>query len=172
MKLREYETIYITKPDLSEQEQNAINERLAKAFKESGAYLLKRQVWGKRKLAYEIKKCSKGVYVSLKYLSGPELINELERLMKIMDGVIRFMTFRVADFVDVEKRLAEQKAEDEREAAEAAARQAEMERQQEQDEEGQDENTSDTEEERVADEEEGETDSGDDDSDGQSDNED
>lgn len=127
---REYETIYIMRPDLGEDEEAAVGERMNGILEKTQARLLKQAVWGKRKLAYEIKKYSKGVYVSLQYLSGTDTVRELERNLKILDPVIRFQTFKVADRVDVEKRLAEQAVEDAREAAERAEREREQARQQ------------------------------------------
>ncbi|RLB53847.1 MAG: 30S ribosomal protein S6 [Deltaproteobacteria bacterium] len=130
MLFREYETIYIMRPDLAEEEEAAVAERMSGILDKTQARLLKQAVWGKRKLAYEIKKYSKGVYVSLKYLSAADTVQELERNLKILDPVIRFQTFKIADGVDVDKRLAEQAAEDAREEAERAERERALAQQQ------------------------------------------
>lgn len=129
MYLREYETIYILRPDLEEAEGAALSEKLGGILDKEGAKVLKQRFWGKKKLAYEIKKQPKGVYVSCKYLSGPTAVKEFERNLKIMDDVLKYQTIRVAENVDVEARLAQQEAEDKAQAvidaqkkAEAAAR--------------------------------------------------
>jgi len=127
MSLREYETIYILKPDLTEDEGGEVNSKLDDVLNREGARILKREPWGKKKLAYEIKKQPKGVYFSLKYLSLPKAVTEFERSMKILEPVLKFQTIKVAEDVDVEKRVAEQEAQDRVAAAAEAKKKAEEE---------------------------------------------
>jgi small subunit ribosomal protein S6 len=126
MYLREYETIYILRPDLSDDESAQINERMGAVLDREGAKILKRSIWGKKKLAYEIKKQPKGVYVHVSYLGKPEVVKEFERNLKIVEPVLKYQTIKIAEFVDVEARVSQQEAAD-RAAAEAEAkRKAEM----------------------------------------------
>jgi small subunit ribosomal protein S6 len=111
MLLREYETIYILRPDLAEEEEAKVGEKISAVLDREGAKILKHSVWGKKKLAYEINKQPKGVYVSLKYLSEPVTVKEFERNLKIFDPVLKYQTIKISDRVDVEKRLAEQEVE-------------------------------------------------------------
>lgn len=125
--MREYETIYVLRPDMSEQEEAAIHGRLAEVITRQSAHLLKQAIWGKRKLAYDIGNFSKGVYVSLKYLAEAQTVQELERNLKILEPVIRFGTFRVGEVDDIQERIARQAKEDEDEAARRAAGQKQQE---------------------------------------------
>ena len=125
MLLREYETIYILRPDLAEEEEASVGEKISAVLDREGAKILKHSVWGKKKLAYEINKQPKGVYVSLKYLSEPVTIREFERNLKIFDPVLKYQTIMVSDRVDVEKRMAEQAAENRVEEAIEAKRREE-----------------------------------------------
>jgi small subunit ribosomal protein S6 len=129
--LREYETLFILRPDLTDEATLQINERLKGVLDREGARLLKCNVWGKRKTAFEVKKQPKGIYVQLCFLSAPGSIREVERNLRMLEPVIRYQTIKVAEEVDVEKRLAQQEAEDRAQAeaeakarAEAEARQA------------------------------------------------
>jgi len=118
--MREYETVYILRPDMTEQEEAAINSRLAEVVTREKGHLLKQAIWGKKKLAYEIRHFNKGLYVSLKYVSEAPVVQELERNLKILEPVIRFGTFRVGEVENLQERIARQAKEDEEEAARLA----------------------------------------------------
>lgn len=125
MNLREYETLYILKPDLPDEQVTKLNERLTGVLGREGARVLRLDVWGRKKLAYEVRKNPKGLYVHLSYLSLPQVVAEFERNLRVIESVIKFQTIRVADDVDVEERLRRQEAEDRLRAAEEARRAAE-----------------------------------------------
>ncbi|MAO83374.1 MAG: 30S ribosomal protein S6 [Myxococcales bacterium] len=126
---REYETVCILDPDLEEEGKlDALLERIQGVIDKSGGSYLGVEHWGKRKLAYEINKSSRGYYVINRFLGHkPALIREVERNLRIMDGVWRFLTIQVDQDVDPEVRLASAKVEQEKldqeriAAAEAAA---------------------------------------------------
>ena len=125
MLLREYETIYILRPDLSEEEITGVKEKVTNIFSREEGHILHQDIWGKKKLSYEIKKQPKGIYVHLSYLGGPATISELERNLRLMEPVLKYQTLRVAKDVDVERRLAERDAEEQSRAAAAARKEAE-----------------------------------------------
>ena len=75
MLLREYETIYILRPDLSEEEITGVKEKVTNIFSREEGHILHQDIWGKKKLSYEIKKQPKGIYVHLSYLGGPATIS-------------------------------------------------------------------------------------------------
>ena len=83
-----YETVYIVRPDLSEEETAAIVERF-KALAEQHGTVDGVDEWGKRRLAYEIADFTEGYYVLMSFTSGPEFPAELDRIFKITDGIIR-----------------------------------------------------------------------------------
>ena len=125
MLLREYETIYILRPDLTDDEITGVKEKVANIFSREEGHVLHQDVWGKKKLSYEIKKQPKGIYVHLSYLGGPATTNEIERNLRLMEPVLKYQTLRVAKDVDVDRRLAERDAEEKTRAAAAARREAE-----------------------------------------------
>jgi small subunit ribosomal protein S6 len=133
--VREYELVYIIQPDAAPEREKEIHTRLDDALARSEGTLLLRDDWGKRRLAYEIRKFQKGHYVLLSYLGQGHVVSELERLLRVDPDVLRFLTVKVSDEVkDVESRIARAREEEaerarhreerERQEAERAARQA------------------------------------------------
>ncbi|GAB6927958.1 30S ribosomal protein S6 [Paenibacillus sp. JCM 10914] len=88
--MRKYEVMYIIRPDI---EQEAVQATVDKfqGIISNGGEITKHDVMGKRRLAYEIKKFRDGVYVLVNFNATPEVVAELERLMKISDEVIRYL---------------------------------------------------------------------------------
>ena len=85
-----YELMYIINPNLSEEETAAIVEKF-KALVEQNGTLDEMEEMGKRKLAYEINYISEGYYVLVKFTSAPEFPAELDRVLGITDGVMRYL---------------------------------------------------------------------------------
>ena len=83
-----YEVLYVLNPNLTEEETQAIVEKLKTLIEQNGN-VDEMEEWGKRKLAYEINYLTEGYYVLVKFTSGPELPAELDRILGITDGVIR-----------------------------------------------------------------------------------
>lgn len=98
--LREYETIFIVSPDSTNETLTELNTKVGDIITDNEGKLLQIENWGKRKLAYDIKKYSRGVYLYWKYLAKPELITELERNLKLQDSVIRYMSIIIDEDVD------------------------------------------------------------------------
>ena len=90
--LREYETIYILRPDTQNDRVAEVNQRVRGIIESQGGVVLNVDNWGKRKLAYEIKKELKGIYLFWSYLGSPQVVTEFERNMRMLDPVIRYMT--------------------------------------------------------------------------------
>ncbi|MHA0857557.1 30S ribosomal protein S6 [Paenibacillus sp. CMAA1364] len=88
--MRKYEVMYIIRPDI---EQDAVTAAVEKfqGIISNGGEITKHDVMGKRRLAYEIKKFNDGTFVLVNFNGTPEVINELERLMKISDDIIRYL---------------------------------------------------------------------------------
>ena len=103
--MREYETIYILKPDTIADQVGEVNTRVKGIIEDGGGKILKLDNWGKRRLAYEIQKERKGVYLYWQYLGGPEIVAEFERNLRMLDPVIRYMTVRLDENVDPAERL-------------------------------------------------------------------
>lgn len=119
-KLRRYELVYILQPEATEEERAKIDERVLNALEKGGAHVLKREEWGKRKLAYEVKKHNKGYYIYIVYAAQAAVPAEVERQLRLSDTVLRFMTIVLDRDISLEAAKAEIAAEEE---ARAAARQ-------------------------------------------------
>jgi small subunit ribosomal protein S6 len=97
---REYETTYILRPDVSNDGISTVNTKIRGIIETGGGSLLKVENWGRRKLAYEVKKHLKGVYLFFSYLGPAGLVEEVERNLRLSDTVIRYYSVKVANNVD------------------------------------------------------------------------
>lgn len=104
---REYETIFILRPDIANDAIAAVNTKMRGVVETGGGRLLKVENWGRRKLAYEVKKQLKGVYLFWRYLGDPGLVEEVERNLRLTDAVIRYYSVKVGDNVDVATKTTE-----------------------------------------------------------------
>ncbi|GED16710.1 30S ribosomal protein S6 [Aneurinibacillus migulanus] len=92
--MRKYEVMYILRPDLQEEATKANVERFSNVITEDGGEMEKVNEMGKKRLAYEIDDYREGFYVLMNFQSEPQAVNEMERLMKISDDVIRYLVVR------------------------------------------------------------------------------
>lgn len=92
---RKYETIFILNPDLDEGTAQSAIEKIKGIITQGNGEILKTEDWGKRKLAYEVKKKSKGHYLLIHFSGTPALLSELERNFRVMDAVIKFQSVRL-----------------------------------------------------------------------------
>ena len=97
---REYETIYILKTAVAGEAAKKVAGRVEEVVKKGGGTLTQVETWGRRPLAYPVKKQKRGVYVYLKYLGGGKVVAELERNLKMLDDVIKFQTIQTRADVD------------------------------------------------------------------------
>jgi small subunit ribosomal protein S6 len=95
--MRKYETIFILDPDLEEEKTQSVIEKVKGIITQANAEILKVEDWGKRKLAYEVKKKSKGHYFLIHFLGTPALLSELERNFRVMDAVIKYQSVRLGE---------------------------------------------------------------------------
>ena len=93
--MRKYETIFILNPDLEEEQTQSTIEKVKGIITQTNGEILKVEDWGKRKLAYEVKKKAKGHYILIHFLGTPALLSELERNFRVMDAVIKFQSVRL-----------------------------------------------------------------------------
>jgi len=89
-----YETMYILRPDLGEEQVEEAINKYQNFIREQGAEQIEVQHRGKRRLAYEIKKQRDGIYVQMNYQGPGALIAPLERAMRLSDEVIRYLTIK------------------------------------------------------------------------------
>lgn len=98
--MRRYETTYILRPNLGEEQFSEIIERTNNIITGDGGAIINLERWGNRKLAYEIRKENLGQYVYLDYAAPGATIQEMERIFRIDDNVLRFLTVKLADSID------------------------------------------------------------------------
>ncbi|WP_337886061.1 30S ribosomal protein S6 [Fischerella thermalis] len=87
-----YETMYILRPDLGDEQVEQIISKYENLLREQGADNIQSQNRGKRRLAYEIKKQRDGIYIQLNYTGPGKMIAVLERAMRLSEEVIRYLT--------------------------------------------------------------------------------
>jgi small subunit ribosomal protein S6 len=104
---REYETIYILRPDSTTDVIAQVNQKIRGVVETGGGTLLKVDNWGKRKLAYEVKKQLKGIYLFFAYLGTAGLVEEVERNLRLTDSVIRYYSVKIEENVDPAGRTSE-----------------------------------------------------------------
>lgn len=90
--MRTYETIFIVHPDVAGEAYSAVVEKFKTVLADQGAQVLKVDEWGARKLAYPIKKQTRGSYVLVAYEAGAGVIAEFERRMRLDDSIMKFQT--------------------------------------------------------------------------------
>jgi small subunit ribosomal protein S6 len=90
-----YELMYIVRPTVDEQALAAVNEKIEKFITNGGGQLLKREDWGKRRLAYPIAKFTEGFYSVLQLDLPSRAVRDLDRSLKLTEEILRFLITRV-----------------------------------------------------------------------------
>jgi small subunit ribosomal protein S6 len=107
--MRRYELIFIVQPDLNEEETKAVADRYLQIIAAQKGSIIKTEDWGKRRLAYDIKKQSKGTYILVDFYGPGSMIREIERNLKIDDNILKFITVKTRDSFDPESLEEERK---------------------------------------------------------------
>jgi len=100
--MRRYETIFIVRPNIGEDDIAAITSKTTSIIEGDGGTIIKIDKWGLKKLAYLIKKESQGYYVYVDYAGIPASVAEIERIFRIDDRVLKYLTLKLADSCDPE----------------------------------------------------------------------
>ena len=95
--MRRYETIVILKPSLGEADNQAGIDRAVGIIENFGGSIIKIDKWGLKKLAYLINKENQGFYVHILYAGLPAGVDEMERVFRIDDNVMKFLTVKLQD---------------------------------------------------------------------------
>ena len=95
--LNKYESIYIINPNVEGEALKGLVGKFNALIESEGGKVTETNEWGMKKLAYPIKKLTQGYYVLVNFEAKPEFIDELERVYKITDSVIKFITIRKED---------------------------------------------------------------------------
>ena len=106
-KQREYETTLVLNPELTDEQASETIDRLKEVLTRMKAELLREDRWGKKKLAYEVKKQVRGHYVLFHYVGPVGVVEELVRMARNTEEVFRFLTTRLGEVHDIEAKRAE-----------------------------------------------------------------
>jgi small subunit ribosomal protein S6 len=113
MSERIYEILFIADPNLGEPEVDTLASHVQGYVEKEGGKVQKVEKWGKKRLAYTVRRQREGYYVLLTVEGGALLVKEVERRIRVTDGVIRFITVRVDEELrKAEGRKARRAAED------------------------------------------------------------
>ncbi len=97
---REYETIYVLRPDITKEGAEKVSNRVAEVMQREGGTLTQVESWGRRALAFPVANHRRAYYIYLKYLGGGGVVSELERNFRMLDGVLKYQTVKLQDEVD------------------------------------------------------------------------
>jgi small subunit ribosomal protein S6 len=108
--MRRYETVFIVNPELSEDQHQLLFDKLNGLVPEDQGMLVKLDEWGNKRLAYEVKKHTRGYYVLMDFCGDGALVKEIERNLRLDDRVLKYMTVLKDETVDLEAVKAEMEA--------------------------------------------------------------
>ncbi len=103
-RLREYETIFLVKPELTDDNVDRLKERVRGIVSREGGKVIRFTVWGKKKTLYPVAKQPRAIYVHTHYLGSSKMVAEVERNLRNLDEVTRYLSVKIADEVDPESR--------------------------------------------------------------------
>ena len=95
--MRSYESVLILKPDIDEARADEALEKIGEFIKSNGGACLKIEKWGKKRLAYRIRKNRFGVYLNIYHTLDSAKVAELESKYRLFDLIIKFMVLRLTD---------------------------------------------------------------------------
>jgi len=112
---RVYEVLFIADPNLGEPEVDALTATVQGFLEKEGGKIQKVEKWGKKRLAYLVHRHREGSYVLIVAEGGPQMVKEVERRIRVTDGIIKFITVRVdEELKKAERRKAKRNAEEEK----------------------------------------------------------
>lgn len=90
-----YETIYIVKPSLSEEEIANVTDKIKALIEKDGGEVIGTESFGKKRLAYEVRKEKRGIYLILHFKGTPATLRELEQTYRLSESIIKFMVVKI-----------------------------------------------------------------------------
>jgi len=89
--MRTYEALFICRPELGDEDIQTVVNKTETLIKDNGGTIVRSEVWGKRRLAYEVKKLTEGIYVLVRFEADPSFVEKLENYFRLEDNVIRYL---------------------------------------------------------------------------------
>jgi small subunit ribosomal protein S6 len=99
--MRRYESVWVVDGDLPDEEVKAAIDKFSRIIDSQGGMLVGVDEWGRKKLAYKINRTTRGYYVLTDFAGTPETVKELERNYRIDDRIVRYLTVKKSDQVDL-----------------------------------------------------------------------
>ncbi len=95
--MRNYELVYVLQPELEEESVAANSQRIEQLITANGGLISETKPWGKRRLAYPIDGYRDGRYTLIRFEIDPQSIQELERTLKLIEEIIRYLLVSAED---------------------------------------------------------------------------
>ena len=92
--MKKYESIFVIRPDASEETVAEASEKAQQQVTRNGGIILALENWGRKKLAYEIKRFTEGIYIKLDFEAPGDVVDKLARHLTLAEEVIRYQTTR------------------------------------------------------------------------------
>jgi small subunit ribosomal protein S6 len=100
--MRYYETLYLINPELGEEDCKGVIDKFKSLIEKNNGVVIKLDEWGKKTLAYPVKKFDKGYYVLLQYCGETGLLTELHRGFNLDDKILKYQTIKLSNHADPE----------------------------------------------------------------------
>ena len=107
--MRYYETLYLIKPDVSEDEYKDVLSKFSQLIEKNKGVIVRTEEWGKKTLAYTVKKFDKGFYVLLNFCGEPDLVSELSNIFGLDERILKYQTIKLKDHADPEEMVSREK---------------------------------------------------------------
>jgi small subunit ribosomal protein S6 len=107
--MNHYETMYIVSPALDDDSLKDTVDKFSDFITKLKGVIVKVNEWGKKKLAYEVRRFDKGYYVVLDFCALPNMVTELERNLKLDDRVLKYLTVKIDDNIDPKELVSREK---------------------------------------------------------------
>lgn len=99
--MRAYETVIIVDSEISDEDVDQVMEKLTGIVSDLDGKFVKTEKWGRKKLAYRVKKKTKGNYLLFVFLGDLKLTRELERILKLDDRILKYLTVRLDKYAEL-----------------------------------------------------------------------
>jgi len=119
--MRYYEAFYLINPNLADDDYGDVVTKFSGIIEKNGGVVIKLDEWGKKTLAYEVKKFDKGYYVLLQFCGEPSILTELKRGFRMDERILKYQTIKLSDDADPEALMRDTKEDREQEMKEAEA---------------------------------------------------
>jgi len=121
--LRTYEALYIVMPDVEDDGIQTVDKAVQSLITESGGSIVRSEIWGKRKLAYTVKKQTEGTYILVRFDAEPDFIAKLEQWYRLSEAVLRYQVVHFDEHtLRIEAEQQRRREEDLRNSAASASR--------------------------------------------------